>query len=186
MRINEENLTILVINGNRRAFDLFYKKEYRKAFFYVMQYLKNSELTEDIVQDSFVAIWEKRASLDQDLPLQPYLYSILRNKSLNHLKRLSVDKRVMSNLAIREYKANLDALSHNSSDTLVQKQLEDYINRAFLDLPEKISSTFTDSRVKGMTYQEIAEKKGVSVKVVEYHITKAIKHFKIRLKDFLE
>ncbi|MHC1780692.1 MAG: RNA polymerase sigma-70 factor [Bacteroidales bacterium] len=186
MKCNDEDLVLQVKNGNRRAFDRFYKSEFKKALFYTFQYMKNMEIAQDIVQDSFVALWENREQLDSKYPLQPYLYSILRNRSINALKRLTLDKRVMSDLARREFKANLDALSHDSSDSLVKRQLEEHITKAFFELPEKISSTFTDSRIKGMTYQEIAFEKGVSVKVIEYHITQALKHFRIKLKEFLE
>ncbi len=186
MKCNDEDLVRQVSNGNRRAFDRFYKSEYKKALFYTFQYMKNMELAQDIVQDSFVALWENRTLLDTSYPLQPYLYSILKNRSINALKRLSLDKRVMSDLAKREFRANLDALSHESSDSLVNTQLSEHITKAFLDLPEKISSSFKDSRIKGMTYQEIADEKGVSVKVIEYHITQALKHFRLKLKEFLE
>ncbi len=186
MKCNDQDLATQVLNGDRRAFDRFYKSEFKKSLFYTFQYLKNMELARDIVQDSFAALWENRSLLDTRYPLQPYLYSILKNRSLNTLKRLSVDKKVMSNLARREFKANLDALSHDSSDSLVKTQLEEHIKKAYLDMPEKIASTFTESRLKGKTYQEIATEKGISVKVVEYHITQALKHFKIKLKEFLE
>jgi RNA polymerase sigma-70 factor (ECF subfamily) len=146
----------------------------------------NREIAEDIVQDSFASLWVNRGSLDIAYPLQPYLYSILRNRSINVLKRLALDQKIMSEITKREYRANIAALSDDSADTVIKFQLEEFINKAYLELPAKISSSFTDSRIKGMTYQEIADKKGVSVKVVEYHITQALKHFKIRLKEFLE
>lgn len=186
MKINQENLVALVKEGDRRAFNHFYEMEYKKAFFYTNNYVHNIEIAEDIVQDSFVSLWVNRASLDTTYPLQPYLYSILRNRSINVLKRLALDQKIKSEITKREYRASLVALTDDSADTLVRSQLEEFINRAYLELPSKISSSFMDSRLKGMTYQEIAQKEGVSVKVIEYHITQALKHFKIKLKEFLE
>lgn len=186
MKYKQENLVALVKSGERRAFDHFYGMEHKKAFFYTFNYVHNREIAEDIVQDSFTSLWVNRESLDTAYPLQPYLYSILRNRSINVLKRLALDQKIMSEITKREYRANLVALNDESADSLVRSQLEEFINKAYIDLPSKISSSFTDSRIKGMTYQEIADKKGVSVKVVEYHITQALKHFKIRLKEFLE
>jgi len=186
MKCNEEELVRQVKDGNRRAFDRFYKSEYKKALFYTFQYVKNMELAQDITQDSFVALWQNRSLLDSSFPLQPYLYSILRNRSINALKRHTLDKKVMSDLATRELRANLEALNHDSSDTFIKNQLEEHIKKAYLELPDKISSSFKESRINGKTYQEIANEKGVSVKVVEYHITQALKHFRIKLKEFLE
>ena len=186
MKYRPENLVALVKGGDRRAFDHFYGMEYKKAFFYSLNYVHNREIAEDIVQDAFASLWVNRDSLDPIYPLQPYLYSILRNRSINLLKRLALDQKIMSEISKREHRANLAALNDDSADTLVRSQLEEFINKAYLELPLKISSSFADSRIRGMTYQEIADKKGVSVKVIEYHITQALKHFKIKLKDFLE
>lgn len=178
-------LTILIANGNRKAFDSFYRKEYQKALFFTNQYLRDYELSEDIVQDSFLAVWLNRKSLDPKFPVQPYLYSIIRNKSINLLKRLSVDKKIKDVLLKREYKASLSALDHDSAELLAASQLNNQISKTFSQLPDKIYDTFVKSRIEGLTYKEIAEKEKVSVKVVEYHITQALKIFREKLRDFM-
>ena len=183
--MTSQELTSLIAQGNRRAFDSFYKAEYKKAVFYTNQYLRNYELSQDVVQDSFIAVWVNRESLDSKFPVQPYLYSIIRNKAINLLKRLSVDQKVKSVLLKREYSASLSALSHDSAELLVASQLNEQISKAFSELPEKVYNTFVKSRIKGLSYKEIAEKENVSVKVVEYHITQALKFFRIKLKDFM-
>jgi len=186
MKSEDRELVLSVIQGNKKAFDYFYNKEYKKTLFYAMQYLHNKDIAQDIVQDSFVSLWEKREFLDSNYPLQPYLYSIIRNNCINNLKRLSVDKRIMSDITKREYTVYLNALKDESAESLINFQLEEFISKAYLELPDKISSAFIDSRLRGMTYKEIAEKRGISVKTVEYHITQALKHFKIKLKEFIE
>lgn len=183
--MDPQKLTSLIAQGNRKAFDSFYSKEYQKAVFFTNHYLRDYELSQDIVQDSFMAVWLNRKSLDSTFPVEPYLYSIIRNKSINLLRRLSVDKKVKDVLLKREYSANLSALNHDSAELMAASQLNEQISKAFSQLPEKIHSTFVKSRVEGLTYKEIAGKEQVSVKVVEYHITQALKFFREKLKDFM-
>lgn len=187
MRQELENTVLMksIINGDRKAFDTFYQKEFRKALFYTIQYIHNKDIAEDIVQESFLALWEKRAILDPAFPIQPYLYSVVKHKCMNSLRKLSNSRKVTDALLQREYKAGIIALSDNSSDVVVKFQLEEFIKKTFDELPQKVSSSFILSRIHGMTYQEIAEKKGISVKTVEYHITQSLKLFRERLKDFL-
>lgn len=179
-------LTRSIIDGDRISFDLFYSSEYRRALFYVNQYLKDFPVAEDITQESFLSLWEKRAYLDPDFPLLPYLYSILKNRSINHLRKLSNDNRIKNELFKKECRANIVALSDDSSDVIIKFQLEEYIGKAIKELPDKFSDSFLQSRINGLSYNQIAEKKGVSVKVVEYHVTQALKLLKNKLKDFLE
>ncbi len=152
MNYRQDNIVALVKSGDRRAFDHFYGMEYKKAFFYSFNYVHNREIAEDIVQDSFASLWINRNSLDPAYPLQPYLYSIIRNRSINVLKRLALDQKIMSEITKREHRANLAALTDDSADTLVRSQLEEFINKAYLELQPILSSSFTDSRVRGLTY----------------------------------
>jgi len=182
----EKELMISIINGDRRSFDTLYNKEYKKVLFYSIQYLHDKALAEDIAQDSFIALWEKRKLLDPEFPVQPYLYSIVKNRCLNLLRKLANDKRIRNEVLQKEYRASIISLTDDSSDVVVKFQLEEYIKKAYKELPEKVSSTFILNRMHGMTYQEIAESKGISIKVVEYHISQALKLFRIRLKDFID
>ena len=177
--------TTAIINGDKASFDKLYTSEYKRALFYVNQYVKDLVIAQDITQDSFLSLWEKRRYIDPELPLLPYLYSILKNKTINQLRKLSNDRRIKGELSKREYRANIRALMDETSDVVIKFQLEEHLGRALRELPEKISDTFFLSRIKGLSYNDISEKKGVSVKVVEYHVTQALKLLKSKLKDFL-
>lgn len=185
MGVDSFKLTLQIARGDQRAFEVFYKEEYKKAVFYANQYVKDYELAEDIVQDSFAILWNKRESLDPGYPVQPYLYSIIRNNTINNLKRLTVGSRVKGNIASRERYVNFLALSDDTAQNVVASELNECITRTFGKLPQKISKSFIKSRILGMSYKEIAEEEGTSVKVVEYHITQALKIFREKLKDFL-
>jgi len=76
--LDPQKLTSLIAQGNRKAFDSFYSKEYQKAVFFTNHYLRDYELSQDIVQDSFMAVWLNRKSLDSTFPVEPYLYSTCR------------------------------------------------------------------------------------------------------------
>jgi len=174
-----------IINGDHKAFDHFYKQEFKKSFYFALQYLHEKTLSEDVVQESFLILWEKRKSLDKSFPIQPYFYSILKSRCLNSLRKLTNGKRVSDSLTRREYLASITALNDDSSDIFIEFQLEEFINKTYHEIPDKMRSSFILNRFFGLSYSDIAKKKGISVKIVEYHITQSLKLFKKRLKDFL-
>lgn len=186
MKIKEDaDLMNSIKNGDEVSFSIFYKKEYPQSLYYATQYLHSKTLAEDVVQDSFIALWEKRSYLDPAFPIQSYFYSIIKHRCLNVLRKLANDRKVKDLLLQREYRASIVSLTDESADILVKMQLEEFIKKTIEELPEHISTSFILNRDYGMTYQEIADNKGVTVKVVEYHITQALKLFRRRLKDFL-
>ena len=132
--MDKDNLTTLIAQGDRKAFEHFYKKEYKKAVFYTNLYLSDYELSKDIAQDAFVAIWVNKESLDTDYPIQPYLYSIIRNKAINLLKRLSVDSKVKNELLKRETKI---CTKRKISTIIRNGKIETINNKNSLSKPRK-------------------------------------------------
>lgn len=174
-------ITLAIKAGSKDVFRSVYRAEYDNLVHFVTSYTRNRQDAEDIVQETMLATWEYRETLDPARNFRSYLYTIARNKSLNYLRDNA--KRLRgSTLQESENQINSMALMSTSvEDEIHALELREFIDRIYLSLPEKVVNTFKMSRQEGMTYNEIAEQLGVSPKVVEYHISITLKALRLRL-----
>ncbi len=170
--------------GNEKAFEYFYTTEYHNLKYFIIRYIKEPHIAEDIVQDSFMIIWETRERIDTDLNLKSFLFTIARNKAVNILRKKGYN--LIDNLDKAENRFMIDALNDEQMmyriDTL---DMERTIMNTYNLLPLKIRETFILSRKEGLSYKEISVKLGISVKIVEHNISAALKIFKKKLSRYL-
>ncbi|MFA5849127.1 MAG: RNA polymerase sigma-70 factor [Bacteroidales bacterium] len=188
MEIDKKNFILNEIKfGNEDAFRAFFKAEFNNLSFFIFKYVKDIELAKDIAQESFLAFWDKRESLNPENNIRAFLFTIARNKSLNFLKSYSYRKdKIAESIDDRERLLSIESLQYDSVLEILEAiELEEIINNVYQNLPLKIRESFILSRDKGMTYEQIAEIKGISIKVVEYHISLALKVFKKKLNSYL-
>jgi RNA polymerase sigma-70 factor (ECF subfamily) len=137
-----------------------------------MQYVKSSEDAHEIVNDTFMVIWEKKDELTLDASLKPLLYTIVRNKSLNVLKKRKID--------INELNEGFEVMSAdpNPVEIIQAKQTEEAVFALIEQLPPKCKQIFVMSRREYLSNKNIAEILEISEKTVENQITIAIKFIK--------
>lgn len=137
-----------------------------------MQYVKSSEDANEIVNDTFMAIWEKKDELSLDASLKPLLYTIVRNKSLNVLKKRKIE--------ISELNEGFEVMSAdpNPIEIIQAKQTEEAVFTLIEQLPPKCKQIFIMSRKEFLSNKNIAEILEISEKTVENQITIAIKFIK--------
>ena len=178
-RLNE--ITLAIKAGSNDVFWSVYRAEYNNLLHFVSSYTRNLQDAEDIVQETMIAIWDNRETLDPGKNFRSYLYTIARNKSLNYL-RDNAKRLKGSSLQESENLINSLALSAPCvEDEINALDLQSFIERIYLSLPEKVVNTFKMSRQEGLTYNEIAERMGITTKVVEYHISITLKAIRLRL-----
>lgn len=177
-------ITEAIKAGSREIFDSFYRVEFLNVLHFVRRYLGYEDsLAEDIAQECFISVWQTRDRLNPNYSIRSYLYTIARNKTLNLLRDTARAK--ANTLAGQEALVNLQALSNESvTERIDALEMQKMIDRVYLALPEKVFTTFRLSRVEGLTYKEIAEKMNISVKMVEYYISIALKRFRTGLAHY--
>lgn len=122
----------------------------------------------EIVQECFIKIWEKRAQLRDDVPLKGYLFTTAHHAVLNELRRDQHHLRLHGQVAAAAGPASVpNEVEYREMEALYQAALE--------QLPPKQREAFLLSRQQGLSYPEIAERQGVSVKTVEAHMLQALK-----------
>ena len=123
--------------------------------------------------------WRRRDSLDPSGSAQAYLFQATRNRALNHLRHLRVQRRVAPQLARN------DARDATAPSRLVAEEIEAAVREALGELTPRCREVFELSRVQGLRYSEIAELLGVSVKAVEAQMGKALRTLRERLAPWL-
>ena len=152
------------------SFDDLFKYNYRPLCLYALHYVQDVDLAEDIVQDSYASLWEKLQEGDHVLNLKSYLYMMVRNRCLDHLR-----KKGLPTESLKPY----DTYGIiDDDDAQERSQTEARLWTAIDSLPEKCREVFILSKRDGLKYEEIAEELGLSVNTVRNQISKALKGLK--------
>lgn len=175
--LTDDLLLRLLQASDEHAFRELYQRYWKKLFTTACYKLKSKEAAEEIVQNIFVSLWEKRATLQID-SLEDYLYVAVKYKVINYVESLMVRQ------------AGQKLLAGNTADesteaTIMINDLHAAIQKALMQLPAKTREVFTMSRFEKYTVREIARHMNLTEKAVEYHITQSLKLMRVSLKDYM-
>lgn len=166
--------------GNESAFEMIFKTYYQPLCRYAYSFLQDKEEAEEVVQSSFINVWEKRNSIAIETSLKSYLYRMVRNACLNVIKHDKIKQQhVAHELAVTE------ATYESVAQKVYATELESKITEAIKTLPEQCRIVFQLSRFEELKYQEIADQLQISVKTVENHMGKALRLMREQLKEYL-
>jgi RNA polymerase sigma-70 factor (ECF subfamily) len=166
--ITDEQLLDRLRAGDASALDVLFRRHYVDLCRVANRYVRNESQAEDLIQELFASVWEKRESLPDDLSsVGSYLRRAARNRSLNFLRD---QNRIPVNDG--EIPESISAGSL-ASDALEQDDLRQRINGAINRLPERCRLVFTMSKIDDMSNREIAESLEISPKTVENQMTRA-------------
>ena len=136
-------------------------------------------MAEEIVQNVFFKLWEKKDRLTINESIKAYLYRSVYNESLNYLKHRKVADWFMASALPQSY-TDVDAFNQ-----LAAKELEAHLAKALNELPEKCRTVFQMCRYEQLKYSEIAGELQISVKTVENQMGKALRLLREKLSGFL-
>ncbi len=164
-------------NDNESSFEELFNYYYPRLFNFSKSFLKIEDGIDDILQEVFVKIWNKRRSIKDSATFNSYIFTITRNLLLNELR---------SRLNNQNIKEEVRKLSIASEYSLLEKieyqDLKEKVENVVNELPTRQKEIFVLSRTEGLSHKEIAEKLKISTKTVEYHITLAVRFLKDKLK----
>ena len=170
-------------DGNEKVFEQIVREYWPRMFKFALIYTQNNETSQELVQDTFLVLWNNRAILKDNTNLITYLMVVLRNKCLNFLEQTRIRQLYIEEIDDETIyqRANLYVLHDEASQIVESEDLHKAIERALSKLPEKTREVFMLSRYDGLKNQQIAETKNISQKTVEYHISKALQILKEEL-----
>ncbi len=169
--------------GNKEAFKILFELYYAKLLFVAQSYTLNKEDAEEIVQDVFLKAWNHRKNITTNI--NGYLFKITKNSCLDYLRSKKSKLSSTTNTVQLEAYINHKALNDPAANAILEKELEQRIQEAINALPEKCKRVFIKSRILGLKNKEISDELDISVKTVENHMSKALKHMRIHLREFL-
>ncbi len=168
----EEDLDLFdqVKKDNLSSYEQIFRKFYKKLYRFAFNYVRDTTLAEEMTQEVFLYIWEKRKQIEIRTTLKTYLYSAIKNKCLNYIKLELPKQQAMTDISEVSLSTNDQRMDDGGNG-----ELKRYIKQAIDALPKKCRQIFILSRNAGLTYEEIAEKLDLSKKTVENQMGIALK-----------
>lgn len=173
-------------NLNSSNFKAFYKTYYDKCFLFAKSYVHYDPVAEDIASETLIKLWELSEIKEIENPSK-LLFVILRNKALDFLKHEKIKQSAlesMSNYADRELEIRISTLEASDPDKIFADDIQNILHATIAGLPEQTRKIFEMSRFKNISKKDIADKFNISVKGVDYHISKALASLHKNLKDY--
>ena len=162
--------------GNQRAFTYFYETFKLPIYRKLLAMVRIETIAEELTQDVFVRIWDKRSLIDPQQPFKSYLYRIAQHILYDFYRKVARDERLQRELKL-SHASSYDPISEG----IFLKETQSILNQAIASLSEQQSQIFTLCRIEGKSYKEVSEMLGISVHTVSTHMTRASK----RVQEFM-
>ncbi len=178
---NEESdrfLFALLHLGKEEAFDFIFRKYYKILTVQAIRFVHDQDSAQSLVQDCFVSFWKKRHEISNIDHLYSYLFFMVRNRCIDHLRKQQLHRQVpITN--------QTDFPENETEQQIGANDLNSCLWQSISKLPERCRMAFEYSRIDELTYHQVALKMGVSDKAVEALISRALKLLRTDLIDFL-
>lgn len=164
-------------NDDQEAFSLLYRRYWEDLFITAVKALRGQQEAEDVVQDVFLSIWNRRKELRIEGPLDAYLQVSVRYKAIHYIEK---------NITRRDYLAMLTDAAVNILPASIEvklqlKEVQQTIYNTVAQMPPKMQEVYRLSRQQHLTHKEIARQLGISVETVKKHIQHAMQLIKTAL-----
>ena len=158
-----KQLVLKIKSGDRSAFKTLFEHFQNSLYNFLIYKTGDSDLSEDILQETLLKVWQKRDRLDESLSIKSYLFTMANNSAMNYFRHQKV-------IYAHQAQYQFEDEDRSPEDIFRTKEFYDQVLQAIENLPEKTRITFMMSRFEDLSYKEIAERTDVSIKTVESHI----------------
>ncbi len=176
----DEELITMLQQGQEKSFDELYLRYRDKLIHFVHRNIRSLPIAEEIVQDVFTNIWERRKIIVIDKKFSSYIYSAVRYISLDYMKLYKQANQYSQDLLKENNPANNTTIDH-----VYYQELHTALHKHTKLLPKRAREVFILSRIDYHTNKEIALRLNISTETVKYHIAFALKFMRSNLKDFI-
>ena len=164
--------------SDQRALKMLFERYFTVLVRYASRITANTNVAEELVEDVFIYIWEKRNSIQIQSGIKPYLYTAARNASFNFLKsRLAKANKSLT------FENNENDIINNESEQIQYNELKRAVTKAIERLPDACKTIFVLSRNIKLSNQEIANELNISIKTVEGQMTIALRKIRAYLQE---
>ncbi|GLB52971.1 DNA-directed RNA polymerase sigma-70 factor [Neptunitalea chrysea] len=154
-----------VKEGDYKAFEILYNKYFGRVYAF-LQSLQLTEHADDVIQETFIIVWEKRATLQPDKSFNSYLFTIAKNQALKALRKGIKERIDAAEVEVAD--------THVSESNLISEEMEQAIQKSLEEMPERPRTVFEMKRYQGLSTKQIAELLNISASTVENHMNMAL------------
>jgi RNA polymerase sigma-70 factor (ECF subfamily) len=172
----EQELILALRNGRSPAFRLLYTDYGPRLYGFCKRSGLSPEDAREIVQETFIRVWEHRQDIRTDTSFSSYLFTIARNLIYNSLRRTAYWEKYLRDTGVRQAAGTF---THLPAD---ERELQRLIGEAIRQLPDKCRQIFRKSRYEGCSNQQIAEEMAISKSTVENQLNKALRSIRVFLE----
>jgi RNA polymerase sigma-70 factor (ECF subfamily) len=165
----ESELLQQLIQGDAEAFRQLYEQYQGRIFLFAYRFTKSKDAAEEVVQEVFIKLWEKREQINIEKNFASYIIRVTRNLILDGLKKAANDKKIQQQIL-----HNMKALRDSTAEEMLNKELERLHKQAIDSLSPQKKTIYLLSREEELTYEQIAEKLGISKNTVRNHMADAL------------
>jgi RNA polymerase sigma-70 factor (ECF subfamily) len=169
-------LADLLKSDDTGAFTELYSRYKGLLYIYACKVTKDDDIAEDLVQELFINVWDKRKNINFTSSISSYLYTAVRYKFFD-----LVDKQKVRADYIQAFQLFLDKGEYLTDNYMLEKELSDAIEKEVSNLPSKMREVFLLSRKENLSNKEIAQRLEISEKTVKNQISTALKTLKTKL-----
>lgn len=172
---SEENIIQDFIDGKEYAFKKIYEKNSSTLRYFGNKYLSDEQLIEDILQDTFVSLWENRKKFRNEFTIKSFLYIGVKNRCLNTLRHEKIKQRYAEGV--------VEELQESFLEKVIETELFEMLHHIFEELPPACKEVYQLS-LEGKKHEEIASLLNISVNTVKKYKNNANHYMRRRVKDF--
>lgn len=165
----------LLRKGNRKVFKNIYEQLFDAIYYYALTFVNEPEFAEELVQESFLMLWERRSYFTEGFNVKAYLFKSTHNQALNYIRHQKV---------VQKHLKDVSGTVQISQTQTHEPWLADALKTAIEQLPTRTKQIFIMSRIKEYRHKEIAEELSISEKTVEVQIRKARLTLQKKLKRY--
>lgn len=172
-RLEEMGILAKLKAGDQAAFGHFYNQYHLQLHHRILHLVRQEIVAEELLQELFLKVWQKRHLIDPDQPFKAYLYRIAANMIADHYRQLARQLKIERNTDISELQ-----LEDGNGETFPKDLALKAINEAMHTLSEQQRTVFTLSKIEGKSYQEISRQLNISNATIHTHLSRAVKHIR--------
>lgn len=164
-------------------------EQYKEPFArFAYSFVRDMVVAESLFVDALVDYWQRRDQLPENTNIPSYILTAVRNKALNYMRhqrvKQSAEEKILSK-AQSDLEFRISSLESFTIEQLFVDEIGDIVRKSIAQMPEQTRRIFEMSRFENKRNAEIAEQLGISIKTVEFHITKMLKVLRENLKDYM-
>ena len=158
----------------RDTFELLYKTHNKELYIHALSFVRDDEEAKDIVTDVYEYVWKNFDKLDSSVSLRPFLYTLVRSRSLDFLRKEKTKEKFLA------YKKTFP---EEEEEYVEYEQLIEKVMRIIENMPQQTATVLKKCFIERKKYQEAGDELGISINTVRWHITKAISILREKMSD---